>query len=195
MTLFDILERLVSLQMGSFYRHPQLKGLPTTWVQILFYLTRCNGYSNTPAATTEYLGLTKGTVSQSLNKLEREGWIRRENDGKDKRVVHLVLTSKASEVMHSIMQETLQEPWDSLAFSEEQLKTVFLAHLRSMQKNQGARMSGECRFCRFHQSINGHPWCGLTEEPIPMESITLICREFEEPENSCSVSDQNERKG
>ncbi|HCC6341285.1 MarR family winged helix-turn-helix transcriptional regulator [Citrobacter amalonaticus] len=180
MTLFDILERLVSLQMGSLYRHPQLKGLPATWVQILYYLTRCNGYSNTPAATTEYLGLTKGTVSQSLNKLESEGWIRKESDSRDKRVVHLVLTPKACDVMRGIMQDNQREQWDSLPFSEEQLKTVFLAHLRSMQKSQGARLFGECRFCRFHQQQNGHPWCGLTGEPIPMESITLICREFEE---------------
>lgn len=89
-TLFDILERLVSLQTGRLYRHPQLKGLPAIWVQIIYYLTRCNGYSNTPAATTEYLDLTKGTVSQSLNKLESEGWLTKENDGRDKRIVHLV---------------------------------------------------------------------------------------------------------
>ncbi|ECA1950183.1 MarR family transcriptional regulator [Salmonella enterica subsp. enterica serovar Virchow] len=182
MTLFDILERLVSLQMGHLYRHPQLKGLPATWVQILYYLTRCNGYSNTPAATTEYLGLTKGTISQSLNKLESEGWLTKENDGRDKRVIHLLLTPRAHEVMHDIMQETLQEQWHSLPFPEEQLKTVFLAHLRTVQKNQGARLFGECRFCRFHQQQNGLPWCGLTREPIPVESVTLICREFEEPE-------------
>lgn len=182
MTLFDILERLVSLQMGSLYRHPQLKGLPTTWVQILCYLRQCNGYSNTPAATTEYLGLTKGTVSQSLNKLESEGWIKKENDGRDKRVIHLLLTDKASDVMQNAIQETQSAQWDLLPFSQEQLKSVFLAHLRTMQKNQGARLFGECRFCRFHQQQNGHPWCGLTQEPIPTESVRLICREFEDGE-------------
>lgn len=180
MKLFDILERLVSLQMGSLYRHPQLKGLPATWVQILYYLMRCNGYSNTPAAITEYLGLTKGTVSQSLKKLESEGWLRKESDSRDKRVVHLVLMPKASEVMQGVMQETQPQPWDSSAFSEEQLKTVFLEYLRTMQKNQGARLFGECRFCQFHQQQNGRLWCGLTGEPIPTESVTLICREFEE---------------
>ncbi|WP_324724523.1 MarR family winged helix-turn-helix transcriptional regulator [Lelliottia sp. JS-SCA-14] len=110
-------------------------------------MTRCNRYCNTPDATSQYLGLTKGTVTQSLNKLESEGLLTKKNDGRDKRIVHLVLTPKARKVMH----ETMTKEWNTQPFSEEQLKTDFLAHLRETQKNQGAILFGECRFCRFHQ--------------------------------------------
>lgn len=93
-------------------------------------------------------------------------------------------------MMLDTIQGTLLKEWNTLPFSEEQLKTVFLAHLREMQKNQGARLFGECRFCRFHQQQNGRLWCGLTGEPIPAESVTLICREFEAPGKSELINER-----
>ncbi|POT59476.1 MarR family transcriptional regulator [Citrobacter amalonaticus] len=183
MTLFDILERLVTLQMRAMQEHPQLKGLPGIWVQILHYLAQCNGYSNTPIATAEYLGLTKGTVSQSLSKLESEGWIRKESDIRDKRVVHLVLTPHAADIMREVKPGNQMDVLRGLPFPEAELRDGFLDALRQLQKCKGVRMFGECRFCRFHQHQDGQPWCGLTKEPIPVENITLICREFEEPDS------------
>ncbi|VXC96424.1 MarR family transcriptional regulator [Enterobacterales bacterium 8AC] len=190
MTLFDIIERLVNLQMRAIYSHPQLKGLPATWVQILYYLSQCNDYSNTPIATAEYLGLTKGTVSQSLNKLESEGWLRKENDSKDKRVVHLVLTPNAKEIMRGVIEENQIDTRNFLSFPEEKLKSGFLGLLRHLQASKDVRMFGECRFCRFHQEQNGRPWCGLVGEFIPQESVILICREFEEPKGTLSSCQQ-----
>jgi DNA-binding MarR family transcriptional regulator len=182
MTLFDILERLTRLHTNAMYHHPRLKGMPSVWVQILCYLARCNGYSNTPIATAEYLGLTKGTVSQSLNKLVSEGWLIKENDVRDKRVVHLILTAHAKTAIGEALQESRVDMPDLPPFSEGELQVVFSSWLRQLQKEQGIRMFGECRFCRFHQHRNGRAWCGLTQEPLAAESIELICREFEEPE-------------
>ena len=37
----------------------------------LRYLCNCNRFSNTASAITEYLGQTKGTISQTLKVLEK----------------------------------------------------------------------------------------------------------------------------
>ena len=60
--LFDLLERLSSLTRVWFRQHPLLADLQPIQLSALLYLARCNRYSNTPLAVTEYLGLTKGTV-------------------------------------------------------------------------------------------------------------------------------------
>lgn len=46
-----------------------------------------------PQALADYLGLTKGTVSQSLQLLERKGLIARLPDDADRRVLRLSLTA------------------------------------------------------------------------------------------------------
>ena len=60
-TLFDLIERLTSLMRIWNRQHPLLAELQPIQVSALIYLSRCNRYSDTPLAVTEYLGLTKGT--------------------------------------------------------------------------------------------------------------------------------------
>ncbi len=64
---------------------------PAQW-EALRYLARCNRFSNTPGALARYLAATKGTVSQTLNALERKGLIERRPDPASGRVVRLLLT-------------------------------------------------------------------------------------------------------
>lgn len=48
----------------------------------------------TPSDIAKELLLTLGTVTTSLNKLERKGYIERHRSATDRRVVHITLTSK-----------------------------------------------------------------------------------------------------
>ncbi|MBJ3814417.1 winged helix-turn-helix transcriptional regulator [Shimwellia pseudoproteus] len=179
MALFDTLERLANLQMMAFYRNPQLKALPAVQIQILYYLTRCNGYSNTPGAVAEYLGLTKGTVSQSLGRLARDGWLEKHSDPRDKRLVRLYPTPTARTAVRSALDQ------DVIARAEAHLPAggAELAHqlqtlLGEIQKQQGEQIFGECRYCRFHQQQDSQPQCGLTGEPLTAENASQLCREF-----------------
>ena len=67
-------------------------GLLPVQLAMLGYLRDANRYSNMPQCLAEYLGLTKGTVSQSLKILEERGWVLRQPDGADRRVVRLTLS-------------------------------------------------------------------------------------------------------
>ena len=62
--LFDLSERLGTLTRARLRQAGVAHGLQTIHLQVMMYLERANRLSNTPQGTTEYLGLTKGTVSQ-----------------------------------------------------------------------------------------------------------------------------------
>src|SRR5258708_20339693 len=76
------------------------ESLQPVHIQALVYLSRANRYSNTPQALAEYLGLTKGTVSQTLLLLDRRGLIERFEDDIDRRVVRLRLSSAGERLLY-----------------------------------------------------------------------------------------------
>ena len=68
--IFYTVERLSELLKVDSRQAGVEQGLQPVQVEVLHYLSICNKYSDTPMAVTEYLGLTKGTVSQTLKVLE-----------------------------------------------------------------------------------------------------------------------------
>lgn len=64
--LYALLERIGNLLRAEERAAGLRHGPQPVHLQALRYVQSCNRYSNTPAALTEYLGLTKGTVSQTL---------------------------------------------------------------------------------------------------------------------------------
>jgi len=70
--LFDLSERLGTLTRARLRQSGLAHGLQAIHLQVLMYLAQANRLSNTPQGTTEYLGLTKGTVSQSILVLARK---------------------------------------------------------------------------------------------------------------------------
>ena len=59
--------------------------------EVLNYLSQSNKYTDTPAATASYFGMTRGTVSQSLIVLEKKGYLEKHKDESDKRIIHVKL--------------------------------------------------------------------------------------------------------
>ena len=182
-TLFDLLERLNSLMRMWNRQHPLLAELQPIQVSALIYLARCNRYSNTPLAVTEYLGLTKGTVSQSLKALEAKGLIEKSQDLRDRRSVHLRLTEQAVALVAAITPpDFLVAALAQMGERGVQLEALLGDLLRQIQRNQDVPGFGLCRSCRFHQQRDGQPFCGLTGETMTGPEIELICREHQPPE-------------
>lgn len=182
-TLFDLIERLTSLMRIWNRQHPLLAELQPIQVSALVYLSRCNRYSNTPLAVTEYLGLTKGTVSQSLKALEAKGLIEKVQDPHDRRSVHLELTAPARELLAAIAPpQFLVAALEQLGERAQALEALFGDLLRQIQRNQDVPGFGLCHTCRFHQQRDGAPFCGLTQEPLRQSDIELICREHQPPQ-------------
>ncbi|MFP2924191.1 MarR family winged helix-turn-helix transcriptional regulator [Pyxidicoccus sp. 3LG] len=179
--LYALLERIGNLlrteERAAGLRH----GLQPVHLQALRYLESCNRYSNTPAALTEYLGLTKGTVSQTLLLLEDKGLLSKVADTEDRRVVHLHLTDAGRAVLRDTLPPALfTQALRGLPGGGEGLEESLSGLLRSMQVANAGRSFGVCASCKhFRREGPGRFRCGLTEEPLSREESTLLCREHE----------------
>ena len=90
-TIFNLIEYIAALIRSEERKRCAELKLQLVHFQILKYLSLCNKYSDTSAAITNYLGLTRGTVSQSLILLEKRDLIKKNQDQMDKRVFHIQL--------------------------------------------------------------------------------------------------------
>jgi DNA-binding MarR family transcriptional regulator len=159
-------------------------GLQPVQLYALRYLARCNRYSNTPAGVTDYLGLTKGTVSQTLLVLQRKGYIDKHPDLADRRVVHLVVTAQGNAVLDEIQTNPLfSQAIAGLPDGQQAgLADNLTELLRLLQKTHGSRSFGVCRSCHFFQRETPQGYrCGLTHEPLTEQESSQICREHESP--------------
>jgi DNA-binding MarR family transcriptional regulator len=70
--VYASIERMVALIRSEERKKCTEFGLQPVHFQMLDYISRCNRYSDTPAALASYLGMTRGTVSQTLLLLTRK---------------------------------------------------------------------------------------------------------------------------
>ncbi len=166
-------ERLSALHRSLMRKFATEEGLQFVHVEILQYLSICNRYSDTTQAISDYLGQTKGSISQSLGLLEEKGLIKRVQDKIDKRVFHLSLLSKGASVTKRLLESIHLDGSDKL---EPQLINV----LTSIQKKNGLKGFGTCLSCRFNQSPGKNSFvCGLTKEKLSVDEVKKICKEHE----------------
>ncbi|REJ80290.1 MAG: MarR family transcriptional regulator [Acidobacteria bacterium] len=175
------LERLCSLLRADVRQRGLAHGLQPVQVEALCYLASCNRYSDTPQAVTEYLGSTKGTVSQTLKVLEREGLVLKSPDREDRRVVRLRLTARG----RALAGELSTPPLFVQALGDSQVDAELLdgelrALLVAAQRATGNRSFGVCHSCRFFRREGKRIFrCGLTEEPLSVADSERICREHD----------------
>ncbi len=182
--IYHYLERIANLLRTDTRRSVAEKGLQPVQLEALHFLSHCNRYSNTPAAVADFLGLTKGTVSQTLGLLENLGMIEKQPDQKDRRVVHLQLTPKGMKVINETLPpNTLQAGLGSVSPAEqEHILTALELMLRAMQQANQLRTFGVCKTCRHHRlEADSQHRCELTGEALQGEEGEKICREHETP--------------
>ena len=182
-TVHDIIERLGNLVRADVRAACHAQGVRPVQFAALSYLSQCNRYSDTPQAVAEYLGLTKGTVSQTLKVLEAKGLLLKRGDARDKRVVRLKPTARGRRLVERIIpSESVAAGIKSLPVSERrEMAEVLQELLRSLQRANGLKTFAPCRTCRFHQQREGGYFCELTQEPLADDDASLLCREHQYP--------------
>lgn len=178
--LFNLIERLANLLRQETRAEGQVLGLQPVQQEALYYLSICNKYSDTMLAVTEYLGLTKGTVSQSLKILENKALIVKEKDKNDKRITHLKVTESGQQFLadtyppkkfsEAIAQLPNKDQGDAQSYLSEILKNYQVASARNA--------FGVCHHCQFNQKTPEGILCGFTQETLTVEETQLICREY-----------------
>ncbi|RED15149.1 MarR family winged helix-turn-helix transcriptional regulator [Parasphingopyxis lamellibrachiae] len=165
--------------------------LPSQW-EALRYVERANRFSSSPGALAVYLGLTKGTVSQTIKVLAGKGLVRKAPTLADRRAVKLELTAKGRETLKNDPIQEMQDCIDALpAGDRNSMETALENLLRDMLKNRLGRPFGICRSCRYfrrdHETGAPH-LCSLLDEPLSNDDSNLICieqtEEAEHPDSS-----------
>ena len=178
--LVELLERLGLLLRTERRRRSSSHGLSEVHLALLDYLARCNRFSNTPGAASEYLGITKGTISQSIKLLESRGLVRKHTDREDKRITRLTLTRagaalarpRAVDAWHAVLEEL---PKDELAVATRTLRAL----LAGLQEKNDYRTFQQCGSCRHLVSDESEYRCGLTRQPLKASDLERICMDHE----------------
>jgi len=179
--LYQLLERIGNLLRTEIRKAGAKAGLQPVHLQALYYLSQCNRYSDTPAAVTDYLGATKGTVSQTLSILEKKGYIEKTTDANDRRVQHLALTESAHALLHTSLPPKFFAKAESKLMEADAGGAVqFLTQLlRELQYANQSKTFGVCKTCHFFLSHSEGYQCGLTREMLQEKDIVKICREHQ----------------
>lgn len=178
----QLLERLSSLLRSESRNLLSEHGLQPVQFEALQFLSIANRYSDTPMAVTEFLGQTKGTVSQTLKVLEKKGLLTKIADVKDKRVTHLQVTRDGKNLIEQILPSPIMRgacdllDEDEVSVINSSLNTL----LYKLQQANSFKSFGQCASCRHNiKKGSGDYLCGLTQEPLTTTDIKLICREHE----------------
>lgn len=155
---------------------------PTQW-EALRYLGRANRFSRTPSGLTAYLGVTKGTVSQTLNALERKGLLAKRSEPADRRQLRLDLTAKGLRLLErdpvdAILRLSGRLPKQARRELARSLETLLVATLAE----RDGRPFGLCRSCRHFLANDpeGAPHrCALLEVALSAADSEQICVEQE----------------
>lgn len=178
-TLLGILDRLANLLRADLRRIGANAGLQAVHLQALVFLAQANRFSNTPQALAEYLGLTKGTVSQSLLLLDRRGLIERYEDELDRRVVRLRLAPAGEELLEGA---GLHDLWRSATrdMSAGRIRAVVSALRETMfqvQAYSGGSNFGACETCQHWERRSARVYhCAWYGERLSLAESRLLCR-------------------
>lgn len=178
-TVFDVIERMSALIRSEERKKCTEFGLQSVHLQVLDYLSRCNKYSDTPAALTNYLGMTRGTVSQTLLLLEKKGYLKKTTDTADRRVIHLSLLPEGKAILAKARPCELFNQASGLLQANElpRYDEALVTVLTALQKSNKSHSFGLCKTCKFFTLLPDGFLCGLTKEPLTKEDSGKICQE------------------
>lgn len=180
---FKLIERISTLLRSEERKKYTALGLQPVHGQVLDYLSKCNKHSDTPATVAEFLSLTKGTVSQSIQVLERKGYLEKQQDTEDRRTIHLKLLPLGHDLV------TKFKPLDVFQKAEEQvaqhqfhtLEDALKQTLIVLQQSNQSKTFGLCNTCSHFAEEDNHFHCNLTNEPLKQPDIHKICKEHSLP--------------
>ena len=160
---------------------------PAQW-EALRFLAKANRYSRTPGALAEFLGITKGTASQTLIALEAKGYVQRSRCARDRRSVDIVLTDKGSEIL---IKDPLCRLRDATVDLSPAQRSALIdgmdCLLKSLQRADDLPEFGRCLGCtHFCRNNDDRPagtscHCALTGDALGPDDLSLICVDFSAP--------------
>ncbi len=182
--IYELIERMAALIRSEERKKCTELGIQTVHFQVLDYLSRCNKYSDAPAAVALYLGMTRGTVSQSLIILEKKGLIKKTADNTDKRKVHVSLLAAGIDMLEKAKPTALftDAALELKLLSPELInEEAFVMALTALQKANNSQSFGLCATCKHFTRKRQGFYCQLTKEALTQSDSEKICQEHQVP--------------
>jgi len=179
--IYNYIERLGELLEADLRLNLADAGLLPAQFQVLHYLSMCNRFSDTPIAIAEFLGQTKGSISQTVKVLQQKGMLSRQPDVSDKRISHLVLTATAQQVLSRNMPPVKFDKASQNLSRQQQfdiISALKLLHAAVVQTNQ-LKTFGVCRSCRYLAFSETKISCEKFNSQLTVRDTQLICRAHE----------------
>ena len=182
LVLLELVERLGNLMRSEMRKAGADESLQPVHLHALIYLSKANRYSNTPQALADYLGLTKGTISQTLLLLDRRGLIERFEDDIDRRVVRLRLSS-AGEQLLAESQPALAWQNATRNISPNRIRNATSAlreALVTLQLDNEGAVFGFCSTCTWCQKLSQRIYrCGQMGDRLSGPETRKLCRVYQ----------------
>lgn len=170
----ESLERLARLIRSAGHA----EGLvPAQW-EALRYLARANRFSNAPIVVAQYLGATKGTISQTIRGLVKRGLITSDARSGDARSVALLLTAQGSDLLAKDPLRALEGDIEELGDkTKRRLGKALDALLASEAKRQEQPRFGTCPSCRFYMA-GEQSVCTSFGARLDEKDVTGLCYRY-----------------
>ncbi len=182
LVLLELVERLGNLMRAEARRVGADEQLAPVHVSALVYLAGANRYSNTPQALGAYLGLTKGTISQSLLLLDRRGLIERYQDDIDRRVVRLRLSSTGEQFLYDAQPQMawIQATRDISPNRIRNAVSALRESLTTFQTDNEGQPFGTCPSCRHFERLSARAYrCGMMGDRLSGPETRKLCWLYE----------------
>ncbi|HFS6893788.1 TPA: transcriptional repressor MprA [Morganella morganii] len=98
------------------------QGINETLFMALMILDTKESHSIQPSELSAALGSSRTNATRIADELEKNGWIERKESHNDRRCLHLHLTEKGSDFLHSLLppqHDALRHIWSALAEDEQ----------------------------------------------------------------------------
>ena len=179
-TVFDLIEYMAALIRSEERKKCTELKLQLVHFQILEYLSVCNKYSDTPACIANYLGMTRGTVSQSLIILEKRELLTKIQSHSDKRVFHIQLLPKGLSTLKKAKPTELFKKAAAILEKDSSItggEEIFIEALTALQKANDSNSFGMCKTCKNFTRKSSGFFCELTQEKLSKSDSEKICQE------------------
>lgn len=167
-----LIERLGRLAQAKAWAHD----LNPAQFAALEYLSSANRFSRSPSHVADYLGATRGTVSQTLKALSRKGLVQQVQLAGDKRSVHYEL-SAAGEKLITMHRMPLKGIAHLDKKEQAHIATLLNKVLHITVQSSGGKTFGICNSCRHHARQDGRAYCRLLSLFLADREAEQICHE------------------
>ena len=151
----------------------------------LRYFSRANRFSRTVSAFAEFHATTRGTASQTVKGLIKQGYLARIPSDTDGRSARVDLTDNAKAILARDPFEVVVDAAEALPGRlRGQLVKLLERMLGHVARQHSRPLFGVCASCAHLRSDEGESQpcryqCGLLNEPLAAEEIEQICISFE----------------